>query len=783
MADKDADFDEWLDDTGDTADDLSQDHIDELLGAVGTDKSSQKASATEKDSGELDQDNIDALLGLSADDSSSQATGEDQAMTELDQDNIDALLSGNASADSGAHAGGQDDDSLEQDNIDALLSGTGYDTEAADDFSLDELDQDNIDALLSSAEGESGPDLDELPELAQDNIDALLDEADLSAESAVEGLDELDQSDIDALLSSNSSAAAEPDELDELFAGNSVEKVVPPEESPTDDLGELDQNNFDALPTKTTQEEENTPDVQEQEPAPPEEDPELSTEEADNIAESAFESELDEMDQLFANIDSDAGDDDPFQAEEIDFAEMLGETEGDDQEFIELEADDGPQAAGDDDEFMKQAGAEDDNELEALMTEGEKGPTKKALVIPAPLAEINKGVLTGIVGGVIVLLLIGSFFLFSGSDEVIETNNVKRVATVEQTPGRKMAENFIPTTEDASYAMGSKGGELAIELTAADQDKQPLLYEITAQPLHGRLSGTAPMLTYLPDSTFAGEDRFEFIVNDGTDSSSVAVVTITGPDLAAMAKKETEKKKEKAKKKILKPQKPKVLAKDVKYFTISTGAVTIDWGRLWQEANSSPYVPQAVHVEIVGKAAKGSLVKHNRTSHIYTPDPFEAATDTIRYRFKKGGFRSATKTVTIDIELGSPAPEINFANLADGYLVGQNVVIDASGSRDEARQSLQFFWEQVAGVELDLHPINKEGSQVAFTMPSSFYTDPNPGPTLAVTAVDKTGKETRKEIKIKALSRRQTALWRGEKGRLSPDPPMEGSYFPWPFDD
>jgi hypothetical protein len=89
----------------------------------------------------------------------------------------------------------------------------------------------------------------------------------------------------------------------------------------------------------------------------------------------------------------------------------------------------------------------------------------------------------------------------------------------------------------------------------------------------------------------------------------------------------------------------------------------------------------------------------------------------------------------------------------------------------------------VGGVNTDLHLLNNEGSKIAFTMPSSFYSEPDPGPTLAVTAIDNTGKEMRKEIKIKMLSRRQTALWRGDNGNVAPDPPMQGSYFPWPFPD
>ncbi len=780
MAGKDDEFDEWLDDIDGGDSDLDQDNIDELLSAVESDTDAVADQSNEaKGSGELDQDNIDALLGLSSSDTDSSESGE-----------------------------------LDQDNIDELLSGTGYDADASEDFNLDELEQDNIDALLAGSVDSDTSDADEdLAELAQDNIDALLAGSSKDAAPEEESQAELDQSDIDSLLSTkpeSTEAEDDFDDLDALFADDVEESeaaaplAASPEPEPEEDFGDLDQDNIDALfndidaasppeaLTAPTEEEDLGLDElfaadDEAEQAPPavsaeQVSDELSPEDADELASSAFDSELDEMDQLFADIDSDTEDEDPFLAEEIDFAEMLGQTEGDDQEFIELDTADtkAPETTADD--FMAQAGAEDDSDIEAITSDEDKEKKARGLMIPAALAGMNKSVLTGIGGGLALLLLLGLYFLFSGPEE--STDTIKEASVSEQqVPARKMVENFIPATENALYDMGDKGGELSIELSAVDKDDQPLIYEITSQPRHGRLSGTAPLLTYLPDTTFPGEDRFEFKVSDGTDTSDIAVITITGPDLMTLAKKEAEKKKEKAEKKIFKPQKPKVLAKDVKYFTISTGAVTIDWARLGQEANSSPYTSKEVHVEIVDTTMKGSLTRRDRTSHTFIPDPYVASTDTIRYRFKKGGFRSATKTIAINVELGSPAPQINIAELGDGYKVGQNVVIDASASRDEARENLKFFWEQVSGVPIDLHLLNEEGSKIAFTMPSSFYSDPNPGPTLAVTALDNTGKEVRQEIKVKMVSRRQTALWRGDNGHVAPEPPMQGRYFPWPFDD
>ncbi|PLX50913.1 MAG: hypothetical protein C0613_02460 [Desulfobulbaceae bacterium] len=719
MAGKDDDFDEWLDDFDDADVDLDQDNIDELLSSVEAEEG--------KDAG-LDP-------------------GE-QTSGELDQANIDALLGLSDDAEENGKKADDDNAALEQDNIDALLAGAddtsapADEEEEVDDGSQAELDQDDIDSLLgapseeSESEAEPAAKSEEATDdQEQDNINALFDDIDAASEPEESGADQMD------------------DNLEELFAEEKEASAAAPAEA--------------EAPAETGKADEE--------------------EKEQEQAGAAFDSELDEMDQLFADLDSDIDEEDPFEAEEIDFAEMLGESTGeDDQEFIELDADESVGAEAD--AFMARAGAEDDADVEAVTGDEEEGAGKKGLVLPLALTEMNRTTMAGIGGAVILLLLIGLFFLFSGgTDEAITTSDTfEAKAPTKQTTPRPEAENFTPVSEDNTYEMGDEAAEISLELAAFDKDDQPLIYEIITPPSHGRLSGTAPHLTYLPDSTFPGQDRFEFTASDGSDTSNKAQVTITGPDLATLAKEaqQEQAEEESSPSKSLQPRTPVVRATDARYATVSTEPVIIDWARLWQETNHSPYAAQQVHVEIVDARTHGKLERRDAGSHLFRPDPYQADSATIRYRFKKGGFRSTTQTVRIDVALGSPAPEINIAQLNEGgYLVGQKVVIDASASRDEARESLQFSWQQVAGVPIALYPMNDEGSRVAFTMPSSFYTDAAAGPTLALTVVDNTGKEVGKEIHLKTISRRQTALWRGENGNVADDPPMAGRYFPWPFQD
>ncbi|MFQ6026036.1 MAG: LamG-like jellyroll fold domain-containing protein [Dehalococcoidia bacterium] len=66
-----------------------------------------------------------------------------------------------------------------------------------------------------------------------------------------------------------------------------------------------------------------------------------------------------------------------------------------------------------------------------------------------------------------------------------------------------------------------------ITLTGADIDSQTLTFSVVQGPANGTLSGSAPNLTYTPDTRFSGDDSFTFWANDGALNSNVATVGIT----------------------------------------------------------------------------------------------------------------------------------------------------------------------------------------------------------------------------------------------------------------
>ncbi len=90
----------------------------------------------------------------------------------------------------------------------------------------------------------------------------------------------------------------------------------------------------------------------------------------------------------------------------------------------------------------------------------------------------------------------------------------------------------IRPVNDAPVALAqsvSAGHNTAVNitLTGSDPEGSALIFAIAIAPANGALSGTAPNVTYTPNSGFAGTDQFTFTVNDGQISGAPATVTIS----------------------------------------------------------------------------------------------------------------------------------------------------------------------------------------------------------------------------------------------------------------
>ena len=79
---------------------------------------------------------------------------------------------------------------------------------------------------------------------------------------------------------------------------------------------------------------------------------------------------------------------------------------------------------------------------------------------------------------------------------------------------------------DAQTVITDEDTPVSITLSGTDADGDDLTYSVITNPTIGALSGTAPNLTYTPNTDVYGSDSLTFKANDGTFDSDPATVTI-----------------------------------------------------------------------------------------------------------------------------------------------------------------------------------------------------------------------------------------------------------------
>jgi hypothetical protein len=91
--------------------------------------------------------------------------------------------------------------------------------------------------------------------------------------------------------------------------------------------------------------------------------------------------------------------------------------------------------------------------------------------------------------------------------------------------GHRVGENQPPSA-NSSFVTVEQDKSTNITLMATDPDSNPLSYTLVSFPEHGSLSGTAPNVTYTPNSGYVGPDLFSFMASDSQWNTEVAYVCI-----------------------------------------------------------------------------------------------------------------------------------------------------------------------------------------------------------------------------------------------------------------
>ncbi|MFP3982211.1 MAG: Ig-like domain-containing protein [Desulfurivibrionaceae bacterium] len=693
---------------------------------------------------------------------------EDSAEDPLDLSEIEDLFDDNFSGDEkieeGENISAPDSENQVQDDIDALLEGISEDN--GEEWEEGDIDAEGESAAVEEEEGGSEEDEATVEDLDQDSIDALFSESGISGEEA-EGEDipaeteedrDIDQSSIDALVSGGDEGE-----------GREEKDTPAPEPVVEEEGGELDQNSIDALFGGEEKEESAV--------SGPDEEDEEEEDEKDEEGEY--------LDELFAGLEE-GEEEKAFVGNDFVFAEEV-DNEAEEGEIVEMRDNDQEQAGPDEKSAAMAAAGQD--EAEGQAPEKNKGKTTNHVSLLK-----NRKVMAGIGGFLTLIIAICLYFLLKNGEGVKErsdrvTEPARLNESGDQKNGKKEIVNFIPVARNANYRINEDGDRLGIILEAVDQDDDNLTFTVTREPDFGRLSGTPPDLTYLPDDDFPGRDSFKFKAGDGKAISKEAEVVISGPDLAELAalrkKEEAEKEADEGKRSKEEEDKspqitklvgiqPPIKASDFTFTTKSTESVVIDLAGHWEKMNQGAY-DRTVFSEMNTTGLRGSIKQIDKGVYRYKPDPFFSGIETMDYRFKKNGISSPTASITIKVPPGDPPPEIRLAEMKlREYKVGETVVIDAGLSRDDKRKSLKFDWDQVEGTPVRIRKENQEGSKISFIMPSAFSNQPDPGPRLKLTVVDDNGQRDTRFIKIRSVSLRGSALWRGIDFRSAGNPLKEG---------
>ena len=185
--------------------------------------------------------------------------------------------------------------------------------------------------------------------------------------------------------------------------------------------------------------------------------------------------------------------------------------------------------------------------------------------------------------------------------------------------------DYAPTA-DSQTVETDMNTAVSITLTGSDADGDELTFALQSNPRSGTLSGSAPNLTYTPNTGFSGTDFFTFTVNDGRTQSQPATVSITVKDSASSVNTA-----------------PTANDQSISMRAAELLARPITLAGFDADGDALTYT-------IVTPPASGRLIGSPPRVE-YLPDSTFVGQDTFTYRVEDTTSRSRTATVTIDVAL------------------------------------------------------------------------------------------------------------------------------------
>ncbi len=110
-------------------------------------------------------------------------------------------------------------------------------------------------------------------------------------------------------------------------------------------------------------------------------------------------------------------------------------------------------------------------------------------------------------------------FTFKVNDGTVDSSPA--TVTIDVTP---VNDPPIANSQSANYNLNTPKG---ITLTGSDPEGTSLTFLVLTFPTNGTLTGTAPNLTYTPNTGYSGAETFTFHVSDGVATSAIATVSLS----------------------------------------------------------------------------------------------------------------------------------------------------------------------------------------------------------------------------------------------------------------
>jgi polygalacturonase len=206
--------------------------------------------------------------------------------------------------------------------------------------------------------------------------------------------------------------------------------------------------------------------------------------------------------------------------------------------------------------------------------------------------------------------------------------------------------SFTVTASDAAAPVANAQSvtvayNTATPITLSATGSGTLTYSVVSNPVNGTLSGTAPNLTYTPNTSFIGADSFTFKANNGADSN-VATVSITVSNAAPVATS----------------QSVTVAYNTATPITLgATGSGTITYS-------------------VITNPAHGTL-GGTLPNLIYTPTSGYAGADSFTFKANNG---TDSNIATVSITVSNAAPVANNQSVTAAYNTAASITLTATGS-------------------------------------------------------------------------------------------------------